>query len=991
MLAGIGLLAACLTTFAADVYVLPTGNDRNPGTRDKPLATLEAARDAVRAQIARGEKANITVFIGPGNYFVEKPIVLDDRDGAPDGVTITYRGAPNLATRIYGGRRITGWTKNSDGSYQVNVPDLQTHKTLYENDEAANGGAFHTFAGENTGNWRREGTKLSYFPRNLPIENQVIVLGTALDVFRIEGRSMTQIAQNIVFDGLHMIGSGFNRWRTGSDDYSKWDKEYDGRIWDGSPLVVIAPDLRHGQFYVENARRITIKNSKLYGAGHMAAMFNRWAQENVVENNWIEDAGCSGLYFLGWECGRGPFKSVAESYVNKKNTVRNNVFYDIGRFAWDSSGVFMEFSGDNVVMQNIFRGSRRYGVSLKGWRTRLINEWTIISTPLKAQRKVAPFDEQEIKLYGEYVVTEENQGSAVQHSRNNKVGYNDFSQIPRTGDDLGMIEMWGAGPGNAWMHNALHDGVNVAGENHWMHVLFNDDASHNASLIGNIIYWVRGGIRSRAIASKGINQVNKFNIIADSIFSHAATVGPYGGELAYNMVWSNNIIAAQIQSRLAGGGGSQKVGGKDYPLLKECDNNLYYYVPFGPAESDETAGKELKGSLRTSPVAGGGTANDAHSVYADPRFDRKRPWWAVTYQDYLLKPDSPALKMGFVQTDMSRIGVTKDYPFPLTEVLGHPAGENWKAANYDRLYKCNIADEKLVPAKGDSFARDAWVRYQDVDFGKGEFKQFRAKVDWAAPRRTFVKKIDGEPFYAVESGTSYVETPYWEVSPVYHVKGKTGPELFDVAFDPETKPESVKWKAITQPLVSRQTEQYPLGVVNLDVANGEENANGAAYMRSSFFSNGSGKRGVEVSGNHGLRIWANGKEVFAQLGGVNKKKVDMEFKKGWNTLVVKVVQDEKPWQTYRGNGNFWASLKIFYAAMGGAYILPGLPGEEVFIQPDKGPAIELRLGAPDGKVIGSLPLDAITGPIEKVTGRHDLFFTFPKENVKMIDWYRFEK
>jgi len=33
---------------AAEFHVAPEGNDANPGTRNAPFATLEAARDAVR-------------------------------------------------------------------------------------------------------------------------------------------------------------------------------------------------------------------------------------------------------------------------------------------------------------------------------------------------------------------------------------------------------------------------------------------------------------------------------------------------------------------------------------------------------------------------------------------------------------------------------------------------------------------------------------------------------------------------------------------------------------------------------------------------------------------------------------------------------------------------------------------------------------------------------------------------------------------------------
>ena len=48
-------------------------------------------------------------------------MVFDDRDGGSNGYTITYQGAPNLGTRIYGGRRITNWT-------QVNCDAIRGHR-----------------------------------------------------------------------------------------------------------------------------------------------------------------------------------------------------------------------------------------------------------------------------------------------------------------------------------------------------------------------------------------------------------------------------------------------------------------------------------------------------------------------------------------------------------------------------------------------------------------------------------------------------------------------------------------------------------------------------------------------------------------------------------------------------------------------------------------------------------------------------------------------
>ncbi len=980
-IACVAFMSLSLPVMAMDLYVQPAAKAGGTGTTQNPLAALEAARDVVRRSIATEMKEDITVHLGAGDYFIENPLEFDDRDSGRDGHTITYQGAPGLATRIHGGRRITGWKKINDQQVEAEVADLGQHFTLYENGKAANGGLFHLFPDAAAGDWRREGNRLIYNPRRFPIEGQVVVLGTAKDVFIIKGRSMKQIAGNLVFDGLCMIGSDFSpEWKAGATNYSTWDGEYDGRPWGGKSLghAVLAPDMRHGQFFIENARKVIIRNSKLYGAGFMGVMFNRWAQENLVENCWVENAGCNGLFFMGWECGRGPFKTVAESYVNKKNVVRNNVFYDIGRFANDGAGLYMTFSGDNLVEHNVFRGMSRYGVATKGWRPGVINEcyrYELLPDSQRNKKEEKPFDAVDVKLYDGYVVTEKNQGAELLHSRNNIIRFNDLSQIARDGNDMGMIEMWGAGTNNVWEYNACHDGVNNGGWDSWMHVLFNDDGSHQATVRGNVMYWVAGGDASRAIMSKGNNQNNTHNIIADCDLSSAFTMGAYV-EPANDMTWVNNIVAAQIRRLHDIGGG-----------VKEIGRNLYYYQPMGNGAGSQEDRERVKRQVEEAVKAG---KIDRDSLYADPLFDRKHPWWDARYTDYRLKPESPALKLGFQQTDMSRIGLQKGYPFKLADIFAHPADETWKAGNFNRIYKGCAPRGILQPHSSHGMEKGAWVRYDQVNFGAGENKQFRVKAEFLTPQQTFETTSGGRNIQAVEERRYRAPIPCWEVSPAYSVNGKKGPELMDVAFAPETDPSPVKWRAVTEGLVSRATVRHPLGVINCDVANGENHANSAAYMRSSIYMQNALKIEVEIRGSYGMKVWLNGEKVFSQIGKIDLSPgVVINLKKGWNQFLVKVVQDDKDWApVMQGYGNFWAMITMRYE--GGTFIVPGLPGKELVVQPSTGTAIEVRLDAPDGKLIGELPFGQTTCQIQQTTGSHDVFLVFPNQNVTSMDWFRLE-
>ena len=902
-------------------------------------------------------------------------MVFDDRDSGRDSHTVIYEGAPNLGTRIYGGRRLTGWTKMGLDTYSLEVPDLQRHYTLYEDDRAAQGGMFHTFYGIKAGTWNKQGTTLIYHPRKLPIKKQTIVLGTTKDVIVVHGRSMKQIARHIVFQRLYLIGSDFAaKWKKGATWSTNWNGKYDGRDWNGESLFdnILAPDMRHGQFFLQNAKDIVIRDSKLYGAGFMAVMMNRWDQDNRVENCWIENAGCNGIFAMGWEPNRGPFKSAKAAYVNRGNVIRNNVFYDIGRFAFDGGGVYLTFSGDNLIENNIFHGITRYGVSIKGWTPSRINQGAMLPNAYKGPT----WGNKNLKLYGSYVVTRKNQGAAVLYSRNNIVRYNDLSQIPRTGDDSGMIEMWGAGTGNRWEVNACHDMTHPSGWNTWMHVLFNDDGSHEATLRGNIIFWIAGGKLTRLIMNKGIDQNTCNNVMADCDVNAAADIMKYS-DAAFDMHWDRNIVSGRFKRWIVGGG---------HPLVKSQDNNLYHLASLNPENKIEHAHKIAESMLREVRRDG----FEAHSIVADPEFVCQNPWWKTDASDYQLQAGSPALRLGFEPIDTSLVGLrVEDFPFELAAVMAHPGDRLWKASNDTRLYKVRNNGKALAnPIPSDPIAAGAWARYAKVDFGQGEQRQFQCRINFAKARQTYKGQSGGEQVLAKFIRTGWKPIPGWEASPLYKGKPSSTTELLSKSWAPVTDPDSVKWQRCDRPTLSRAGVVSPPGVVDLDVFHGEEHVNCTGYLRSSVYSKSARKVEFRINGRNGVRFRLNGKVLFTNPDMKQTHTVRARLNAGWNRILVQVAQDNSPWKApSHGLGNFWVRVEM---NQHDNYWMPGLPGKAETVQPSKGAAIQLRLGSPGGRLIGSLPYGESTCPIESVRGRHGLFLVFPAENVTMLDWFRFQ-
>jgi len=74
----------------ADVYVAVDGNDKNPGTLDKPLATLEGARNKVR-ELKKTAKDEIVVAFKAGEYESPDNLTFTPEDTGTAEVPITYR------------------------------------------------------------------------------------------------------------------------------------------------------------------------------------------------------------------------------------------------------------------------------------------------------------------------------------------------------------------------------------------------------------------------------------------------------------------------------------------------------------------------------------------------------------------------------------------------------------------------------------------------------------------------------------------------------------------------------------------------------------------------------------------------------------------------------------------------------------------------------------------------------------------------------------
>lgn len=124
------LFAVSLAVAHADFFVSPEGSDANPGTRAKPFATLERARDAVRASKAQGQlpRGGVTVWLRGGDYLRTRALELTAADSGTPHAPIVWRAWKDEVPRLLGGRRLTGFHPVSDPAVRARLePAAREH------------------------------------------------------------------------------------------------------------------------------------------------------------------------------------------------------------------------------------------------------------------------------------------------------------------------------------------------------------------------------------------------------------------------------------------------------------------------------------------------------------------------------------------------------------------------------------------------------------------------------------------------------------------------------------------------------------------------------------------------------------------------------------------------------------------------------------------------------------------------------------------------
>ncbi len=692
----------------ADFYVSPSGSDAwsgklaeaNPQKTDGPFATLQRARDAVR-EVANGQPRDILVLVRGGTYSLNDTVVFGIQDSGQGESTVTYAAYPDETPVFSSGQPIRGWQKVTaavPGMSQaaignVYVADVAgSFRTLFDDEgllprarskgfiprAGGSRNELHFPAGQIKNVANVQDVEIVVRPHHAWIVN--ILPLVAVD--EKQGLARTSIPATYAMNRLHFLKDTESCWVENTlqelDEPGEWAlNTADGKLylWPRNQSPVLAPQLTeliriegeidkqgprdtpvrnlcfrgltfmHGERYqlsaddaglqhdwdmhdkanalvrLRGAENCRIERCRFAHSGSGAIRVDLHGQHNTISGNLIEHLGGAGILL----CGYGP----GTKDVNQKNLVYNNHIHHVGRIYSHSPGIMVWQSGENRVANNLVHHTPYTGIIISGCMTdfftkhgrelgKTIRRHEIEGLPRQPQLE-------DVRPY--------------LHTHDNLIEANEIHHVMEMLGDGNAIYIRGAGAGNVIRRNYIHHLVAPM----IMQCAIRTDGGQKDTLIAeNLIY----KCTSQGILLK-LNNRCENNIIADIIapprgYYLALREGPMtGATIQRNIFYSSTETCTFIDELPPGRGrSSEDRRGRGLAAAKDADTDFNIYF----CASDQQLGKQMLQKQQQDGV-------DAHSLAVDPLFVDPAKG------DFRLQPDSPALQLGIVPIDLSKVGL----------------------------------------------------------------------------------------------------------------------------------------------------------------------------------------------------------------------------------------------------------------------------------------------------------------------------------------------
>lgn len=638
-------------------YVSPAGNDSWSGESiDQPFATIQGAREAIRSIKSRGELTKpVTVYIRGGLYELTETIVFKLEDSGTRDFPIQYVAYNDEKPVISGGRKITGPWKKYKGEIQVcsidEVKDGPWHfRQLFINGERQtraripnNGFLVIDETEEDLG---RDAFKYKEkdFKKWKNLNDVEVVLYHYWNESRLLISELDEVKHIVTFTGNfgRRLGSGDDRNRyyidnvlEGLDSEGEWYLDrHEGKLYywpaEGvnlselrapvlNELVRLEGDLDHknnveflhfrGLTFCDTDYDLPAKGiPTIKDPGDIwfpSAITFKGAEDCIFENNTIRNVGTYGLDLSGnaiqvtgnniYDTGSGGI--ITRSYGKYRNVITYNHIHHCGSVFHSGVGINID-DGGGLIGNNLIHHTGHSGI------------------------------------YARHFATDYEQ----EHERRNQeqgliIEYNEIFEVMQELNDGGGIFV--RDDYIVIRNNLIHDSYPPPeghGSSTWG--IYLGCETRNCLVENNVVYRTQSG--------QQIWFQNRNNTIFNNIF-----IG--GDSMQINYTNLDNAFHHKIRFLrniiyYSGSGGYLFDINDESSLPMESDYNLIYNTTEKRLKINGIQGVESFGDWQDYGF-------DTHSIVADPLFVDPEN------DDYTLRPESPAFKLGFKPIDLSRVGL----------------------------------------------------------------------------------------------------------------------------------------------------------------------------------------------------------------------------------------------------------------------------------------------------------------------------------------------